>query len=144
MEIPAFKRSNSAENRKADWGNLPDNVIEKIAGHVVAKNGCFLKSRYGLSINHQWRWIALRSAKTRTHLQVGPSSKMTTPAGNPSFSVMYRELEINDLSNLKHLEMKNISSTVSVKAIWRRLQNLNFTLKSLKIKEDYPKDLFIY
>ena len=112
MEIPAFKRRNSAESGTANWGNLPDNVIEKIAGYVVAKNGCFLKSRYGLSINHRWRRIVLSSTKTRTHLQVGPSSKMTTPAGNPSFSFMYRELEINDLSNLKHLEVNKISSKV--------------------------------
>ena len=113
MEIPAFKRRNSAESGTANWGNLPGNVIEKIAGYVVAKNGCFLKSRYGLSITRKWRRVVLSSAKTRTHLQIGPSSKMTTPAGNHSLSFMYRELEINDLSNLKHLEMKNISSTVT-------------------------------
>ena len=110
MEIPESKRSNSADS-KDDWDNLPDNVIEKIAGYVVAKNGCFLKSRHGLSITRRWRWIALRS--TKTHLQIGPSSKNTTTAGNPSFSSMYKELEKNDLSSLKHLEVENILYTVS-------------------------------
>lgn len=116
MDIPESKRTNSADrtaDSAADWNSLPDNVIEKIAGYVVAKNGCFLKSRYGLSISRRWRWIALRSIKTRTHLQISPSSNMTTPAGNPSFSSVHRELEKKDFSSLKHLEVKNISLPVT-------------------------------
>ena len=112
METPTSKKSNSADG-KADWNKLPDNIIEKIAGYVVAKNGCFLKSRYGLSITWRWRWIALHKTKIRTHLQIGPSRKMTTPAGNPSFSSVHRELDKNDLSSLKHLEVKNISLEVT-------------------------------
>ena len=112
METPTSKKSNPAY-RTADWNNLPDNIIEKIAGYVVAQNGCFLKSRYGLSITRRWRGIASRSFKTRTHLQIGPSRKMTTPAGNPSFSFVHKELEKNDLSSLKHLEVKNITLTVT-------------------------------
>ena len=111
MELPPSKKSNSADSETADWNKLPRNLIVKIAGYVVANNGCYVKTRRQLRLNKTWQSIVGNSAAIRTHLKACPYTKTTKNAG-PPMTFMYKQLEKTNFSNLKHLEVSKISYMV--------------------------------